>query len=265
MSNTVKGLGGKVALVTGSSRGIGAAILLRLASHGANVVVNYHSSEAAAEEVAKKARGLGVRAIRVKADVSDPEAVARLFEAAVAEFGGLDIVMSNSGIEHFGDVESVKVEDINRIFATNVTGQYLVAQQAHKHLRDYGRLILMSSISAVWGVPRHAIYAASKAAISGMVKCLAFDFGRRQITVNCIAPGGVKTDMWTEVAKDYLPGGDRMTDEEVTARIASTSPMNRVAYPDDIAGVVSCVASSEAQWLTGQTFHCSGGVHMATA
>lgn len=98
-----------------------------------------------------------------------------------------------------------------------------------------------------------------------MVKCLAIDFGHKNITVNCIAPGGIKSDMFTEAAKDYFPGGDRMTMEELDARASALSPLGRPGTPDDIAGLVSLIASAESQWLTGQTFHCSGGAHMATA
>ena len=144
-----KNLAGKVALVTGSGRGIGAAIALRLASHGADVVINYHSSSDAAEGVANKARELGVKATTVKGDVSKRADIANLFETAKKEFGHVDIVMSNSGIEHFGDLETVKEEEIDRVFAVNVKGQFFVAQEAHKHLADNGRLLLISSISAV--------------------------------------------------------------------------------------------------------------------
>lgn len=105
----------------------------------------------------------------------------------------------------------------------------------------------------------------SKAAITGMIKCLAWDFGPRNITVNCIAPGGVKTDMWIEAAKDYIPGGESMSDEAIDAKIAGMSPSNRPGYPNDIAGVVGLLALPESQWLNGQTFHVSGGAHMATS
>ncbi|KAL1623118.1 hypothetical protein SLS54_004604 [Diplodia seriata] len=259
-------LAGKVAIVTGSSRGIGAAILLKLASCGADVVVNYVSSQAAAEAVAAKARELhGVKATCIQADVSKRADISRLFEQAKRELGRVDVVMSNSGIEHFGDLESVKEEEIDRVLAVNVKAQFFVAQEAHKHLEDGGRLILISSISAVWGVPRHALYSASKAAITGMVKCLAFDFGSRNITVNCIAPGGIKSDMYTEAAKDYIPGGDKLTVEEIDEKVGMMSPMKRPGFPDDIAGVVGLLAMPESQWLTGQTFHVGGGAHMATA
>ena len=143
-----KNLAGKVALVTGSGRGIGAAIALRLASHGASVVINYHSSPDRAEGIAEKARSLGVKAICVKADISKKTDVVALFETIKNELGRIDIVMSNSGIEHFGELESVKEEEIDRVFSVNVKGQFFVAQEAHKHLENNGRLILISSISA---------------------------------------------------------------------------------------------------------------------
>ncbi|KAI4599102.1 hypothetical protein KJ359_002059 [Pestalotiopsis sp. 9143b] len=256
---------GKVAVVTGSSRGIGAAIAFKLASFGADVVVNYVSSASAAEAVAAAARKHGVRAACIKADVSKRDEIASLFNQTISELGRLDVVMSNSGIEHFGDVEAVQEEEIDKVLAVNVKAQYFVAQEAYKHLTDGGRLILISSISAVWGVPRHAIYSASKAAITGMVKCLAHDFGPRKITVNCIAPGGIKSDMYVAAAKDYYPGGDKLTAEEIDEKVSAMSPMGRPGLPEDIAGVVALLASPESQWLTGQTFHVSGGAHMATS
>ncbi|KAF7556541.1 hypothetical protein G7Z17_g1293 [Cylindrodendrum hubeiense] len=261
-TSETKSLAGKVALVTGSSRGIGAAIALRLAEHGADIVVNYVSSAAAAEAVAENARKLGVRAIAVKADVSKGHEIAALFQTAAAEFGKLDIIMSNSGIEHFGKLEEVTEEEIDRVLGVNVKAQFMVAQQAHKYLNDSGRLLLISSISAVMGISNHALYAASKAAIQGMVKCLAWDFGKRNITVNCIAPGGVKTDIYTEAAAKYLPGGDKMTEEEIDAKISQWSPMGRPGFPADIAGIVALLVSPEAQWITGQTIHASGGAFM---
>ncbi|KAK7752373.1 hypothetical protein SLS62_005710 [Diatrype stigma] len=273
-TETAKTLTGKVALVTGSSRGIGAAIIEKLASHGADVVVNYVSSASAAEAVAAKARSSGgVRAITVQADVSKGEEIARLFQMAKTEFGRIDIVMSNSGVEHFGKLEEVQEEDIDRILAVNVKAQFLVAQQAHRYLEDGGRLMLISSVSAFMvrtyagsrrtkGVPNHALYAASKAAILGMTKCLACDFGSRGITVNSITPGGIKTDMYAEHARNYIPGGDKMSVEEIDAEASKRSPLGRPGFPDDVAGVVALLSSPEAQWITGQTIHVNGGAHM---
>ncbi|KAJ5665136.1 uncharacterized protein N7477_007584 [Penicillium maclennaniae] len=259
-----KNLVGKVAVITGSSRGIGAAIALKFASQGANIAINYLSTASAAEAVASQIRALGVKAITIQANVSQEHEVKTMFETVMREFGRLDIVVSNSGIEHFGSLEQDTGDDIDRIFAVNVKGQYFVAQQAFKHMNDFGRVMLTSSISAVRGVPRHSIYAASKSAIIGMTKCLAMDFGARQITVNCIAAGGVKTDMYTEMAAKYIPGGETLTPEQIDECLSKWSPLGRLGLPEDVAGVASLIASRESQWLTGQTFHVSGGAHMAS-
>ncbi|KAI0455936.1 hypothetical protein F5B21DRAFT_513733 [Xylaria acuta] len=264
MSNQVtKILDGKVALVTGSSRGIGAAIALRLAKDGADVVINYVSSVSAAEEVARKARDLGVRAAVIKADVSKADEIVALFAKAREELGRIDIVMSNSGIEHFGNLEDVTQETFDRVYAVNVRGQFLVAQETHKYIEEGGRLFLIGSVSANWGLKGHAVYASSKAAIQGMVKCLAWDFADKKATVNLIAPGGVQTDMAAENAKHYVPGSDRMTPDEIIAKVGAGSPFNRMGVPNDIAGTVALLSSPDAGWITGQTINCNGGAFMS--
>jgi NAD(P)-dependent dehydrogenase (short-subunit alcohol dehydrogenase family) len=251
--------------VTGSGRGIGAAIVIALASHGADVVVNYHASADAAAKVAKEAEDkYGVRTAIIQADVTNYQGLSKLFEEAKAKLGRIDIVMSNSGIEHFNTLAATTEEEIDRTFATNVKAQFFVAQLAEKHMEDGGRLILTSSISAFMGLTRHAIYSASKAAITGMVKCLAWDLGPRGITVNCVAPGGIKSDMYAENAKDYIPGGDKMSIEQIDKIAATWSPLGRVGVPSDVAGCVALLASPEAGWLTGQTIHVGGGAHMAS-
>ncbi|KAI0474464.1 hypothetical protein F4859DRAFT_504832 [Xylaria cf. heliscus] len=264
MSNqATKPLAGKVALVTGSSRGIGAAIALRLAKDGADVAINYVSSVSAAEEVAKKARDLGVRAAIIKADVSKADEIAALFAKAKEELGRIDIVMSNSGIEHFGNLEDVTQETFDRVYAVNVRGQFLVAQQTHKYIENGGRLFLIGSVSTNWGIKGHAVYASSKAAIQGMVKCLAWDFADKNATVNLIAPGGVQTDMAAENAKHYVPGSDKMTPDEIIAKVGGGSPFNRMGMPNDIAGIVALLSSPDAGWITGQTINCNGGAFMS--
>ncbi|KAE8337912.1 Versicolorin reductase [Aspergillus arachidicola] len=260
--NSPKTLAGKNALVTGSSRGIGAAIAMSLAQHGANVAVNYVTSSVAAEKVAEQIRTLGVKAITVQADVSNKEDVRSMFEKVVAEFGSLHIVHSNSGIEHFNTLPRVTEAEIDKTFATNVKGQFFVAQQAYSYLPENGRLILTSSISAVQGFCNHAVYSASKAAIQGMAKSLAHDFGPKKVTVNVVAPGGIKTDMYEEAAREYFPGGKNMTNEEIEEAVARFSPFHRAGYPDDIAGAVTLIASPESKWLTGQTFFVGGGAYM---
>ncbi|CAG8374219.1 unnamed protein product [Penicillium salamii] len=257
-----RSLEGKVALVTGSSRGIGSAIAVRLGQHGANVVVNYVSSSDAAEQMAEQIRSHGVKAITVKANVSKKEEIEMLFQRIIAEFGQLDIVISNSGVEHFGRLEEVTEAEIDKTFNVNVKGQFFVAQEAYKYLASSGRLILTSSVAAQQGYPNHSIYSASKAAVQGLVKCLAHDFAPRQITVNAIAPGGIKTDMYAEAAANYFPEGNRMSEAEIEAAVSKVSPLNRIGLPEDVAGVVALLSSPESQWLTGQTFSVSGGAYM---
>ncbi|KAI8633898.1 NAD(P)-binding protein [Xylariaceae sp. FL1651] len=261
-TGSAKNLAGKVALVTGSSRGIGAAIALRLAKQGANVVINYVSSASAADEVAAKARELGVKAAVIKADVSKGDEIAALFKKAKEELGRIDIVMSNSGIEHFGKLEDVTEEEFDRVFHVNVRAQFVVAQQAHKYIEEGGRLFLIGSVSANFGLKNHAVYASSKAAIQGMVKCLAWDFADKRATVNVIAPGGVQTDMAAENAKHYVPGSDKMTSDEIIAKVGAGSPFNRMGQTDDIANIVALLSSPDAEWITGQTIHCNGGAFM---
>ncbi|KAJ5182753.1 hypothetical protein N7492_000369 [Penicillium capsulatum] len=264
MSTSNRELTGKIALVTGSSRGIGAAIAIKLASRGADIAINYHASAAAAAEVAAQVRAQGVRAITVQADVASQADVATLFERVVTDLGPLDIVVSNSGVEHFAPIAEVTGEDIDRVFNVNVKGQYFVAQQAHKHLKDHGRLMLTASVCAVMGVRDHAVYAASKAAVTGMTKSLAKDFGPRGITVNCLAAAGVKTDMYeAESAKYFGEAGKNMTIEQIEDALSKWSPLGRVGLPSDVAGAAALIASADSQWITGQTLQVCGGAYMA--
>ena len=167
-------LDGKVALVTGSSRGMGRQNALELASRGASVVICYTSSVAAAEAVIKDIESIGSRAIAIKADVSKPAEIAALFEQAIKHFGKLDIVVSNAGVETFGHVSEITPEEFDRVFGVNTRGQLLVAQQAYKHLEEGGRLVMLSSLSAqAKGVPNHAVYSGSKAAVEAFARCLA--------------------------------------------------------------------------------------------
>lgn len=162
--------------------------------------------------------------------------------------------MSNSGIEHFGNLADVTPEQFDKVFGINTRGQFFVAQQAYKHVTPGGRLILMSSISAQSrAVARHAVYAGSKAAVEAFARCFAKDFGEKQITVNAIAPGGVKTDMYADAARKYIPGGESLTDEEVDQRIGSMSPLGRPGNLGDVAGVVAFLASEDGRWMNGKS------------
>lgn len=167
-------LSGKIALITGSSRGMGRQHAIELASRGADIIVHYANSPQPAEEVVQIITSMGRKAISLKADISQPTQITTLFESAVKEFGRLDIVISNSGIELFGKIDEVTPEEFDKVFALNTRGQFFVAQQAYKHLSEGGRLILLSSISArVGSVPNHAVYAGSKAAVEAFARCFA--------------------------------------------------------------------------------------------
>ena len=256
-------LAGKVALVTGSSRGMGRQNALELASRGADIVVNYAHSSSSADEVVCAIQNVGRRAIAIKANMSQPSEIASLFEQALAYFSHIDIVVSNSGVEHFGHISDIKPEEFDAVFAVNTRGQLLVAQQVYKYVATGGRLIMLSSISAqARGVANHSLYSGSKAAVEAFARCLAVDFGDRGITVNAIAPGGVKTDMYAEAARKYIPGSEDWDDEKIEQIVASWSPLKRTAIPEDIARVVVFLASEDAGWVNGQTIAISGGAAM---
>lgn len=196
-------LHGKVALVTGGSRGIGRGVALELGKRGASVVVNYANSKAGADEVVKliESNGTGAKAISIQADVSKKSEIERLFEETKKHFGRVDIVMSNSGTESWDKTEEITEEKYDHVFNLNTRAQFFVGQAAWKYLEDNGRLILMSSIAAgLLGVRDHVLYNASKMAVIGMIKAFATDFGVRGITVNGVAPGGIKSDMFTQNA-----------------------------------------------------------------
>jgi len=196
-------LHGKVALITGAGRGIGRGCAIELGRRGASVVVNYQSSKSSADEVVREieATGSGAKAIAIQADVSKVAEIERLFQETKKHFGKIDIVMSNSGTESWDKTEEITEEKYDHVFNLNARAQFFVGQAAWKHLEDNGRLILMSSIAAgLLGVRDHALYNASKMAVIGMIKAFATDFGKRGITVNGVAPGGIKSDMFTSNA-----------------------------------------------------------------
>ncbi|KAL9134018.1 MAG: hypothetical protein Q9175_004804 [Cornicularia normoerica] len=234
-------LHGKVALVTGSSKGIGAEIARELASRGADVAVNYGNSADAAQSVVEDIEKFGRKAIAVRADCSKPSEIATLFETAVKHFNHLDIVVSNAGKEGFKHISEITEEDFDTMFGTNCRGQ-----------------LFAKRISA------HSLYAGSKAAVESFARQLANDFGDKKITVNAIAPGGTKTGMLGPVARKYIPNGkgDDMSDEELEQAAAGLSPMNRLGEPQDVAYVVAFLASEAGRWMNGQTLTIGGGAAM---
>ncbi|OTA56057.1 putative versicolorin reductase [Hypoxylon sp. EC38] len=253
-------LDGKVALVTGSGRGIGAAIAIELGRCGAKVVVNYANSQGSAEKVVTEIKGLGSDAVAFKADVRQVPQTAKLMDDAVAHFGKLDIVCSNSGVVSFGHLNDVTEEEFDRVFSLNTRGQFFVAREAYRHLTEGGRIILMSSNTAKdFTVPRHSLYSGSKGAIDSFVRVLSKDCGDKKITVNAVAPGGTVTDMFHDVSQHYIPGGEKYTAEERQQMAAHASPLTRNGYPLDIARVVCFIASNEGEWINGKTITIDGG------
>ncbi|KAI0417575.1 short chain dehydrogenase [Xylaria grammica] len=256
-------LEGKVALVTGAGRGIGREMALELGRRGAKVIVNYANSKGSAEEVVQHIKKSGSDGASIRANVSKVPEIVAMFEEAVKIFGKLDIVCSNSGVVSFGHVKDVTEEEFDRVFATNTRGQFFVAREAYKHLEVGGRLILMGSITGqAKGVPAHSVYSGSKGAIETFVRCMAIDFGDKKITVNGIAPGGIKTDMYHAVCREYIPNGASLSDEEVDEYACTWSPLHRVGLPIDIARVVCFLASQDGGWMNGKILGIDGHAMM---
>lgn len=247
-------LKGKVALVTGASRGIGAGIALELGARGASIVVNYVKGKSGAEAIVSQIEKSGSKAVAVQADVSKVPEITALFEAGIAHFGKIDIVVSNSGTESFDKTEDIDEARFDFVFGLNVRAQFFVGQHAYKYCQPGGRLILMSSIAAgLLGVADHALYSGSKSAVNGIVKSFATDFGSKGITVNAIAPGGVKSDMFAQVAWRYIPGatGDWAA-TDIERAMAENCPLKRCADPVDVARVVAFLAGEDGSWVNGK-------------
>ena len=258
-------LTGKVAVVTGSGRGIGKETALELARRGAKVVINYANSDEAAEKVVAEIKGMykGAEAIAVKANVANVSETIELMDKAVEHFGKLDIVCSNSGVVSFGHLKDVTEEEYDRVMGINTRGQFFVAREAYKHLEVGGRIILMGSITGqAKGVPKHAVYSGSKGAIETFVRCMAIDCGDKKITVNAVAPGGIKTDMYQKVCKEYIPNGDNLNDQQVDEYAATWSPLNRVGMPLDVARVTAFLASQDGEWINGKVLGIDGAACM---
>jgi tetrahydroxynaphthalene reductase len=233
---------------------------LELARRGAKVVVNYANSPDAAESVVKEIKAMGSDGISIKANVANVSETINLFDQAVKHFGKLDICCSNSGVVSFGHLKDVTEEEFDRVFNINTRGQFFVAREAYKHLEVGGRIILMGSITGqAKGVPKHTVYSGSKGAIETFTRCMAIDCGDKKITVNCVAPGGIKTDMYHAVCKEYIPGGDKMDNDEVDEYAATWSPHNRVGQPIDVARVVAFLASQDGEWVNGKVIGIGEG------
>nr|AIC82365.1 tetrahydroxynaphthalene reductase [Scedosporium boydii] len=259
--NPAKPFAGKVAVVTGSGRGIGKGIALELAKRGCDVVVNYGSSAKAAEDTVAELRSFGTNPIALQADISKPAQVADLFDRVMAHYGHIEFVVSNSGTEVWSSELDVTQELFDRIFNLNCRGQFFVAQQGLKYCSRGGRIILTSSIAAsMTGIHNHALYAGSKAAVEGFTRAFSVDCGEKQVTVNAIAPGGVKTDMYDENSWHYVPNGYKgMPMEIIDQGLANMCPLKRVGVPADIGKAVAMICSPESEWINGQVIKLTGG------
>lgn len=243
-------LSGRVALVTGGSRGIGKAIVARLAGAGAKVAFVYQSNQAAAEALAAELTTQGAEVRAFQADVSKKEAADRVVEQVVEAFGRLDILVNNAGITKDGLLATMSSEQWQQVIDINLTGVFNFCQAATRTMMSqrYGRVINMSSVAADFSNPGQVNYAASKAGIEGFSRCMATELAKRGVTVNCVAPGFIETDMTISVVNSF---GDK---------IKQSIPVRRLGKPEDIANAVHFLASEEASYITGQTLKVDGGL-----
>jgi len=245
MSNTTN----KVAIVTGASRGIGAAVAERLASDGFAVVINYSGDAGPAEALARKIEGKGGRARTAKADVSDPEAVRAVFDAAETAFGGVDVLVNNAGIMKLSSIADVDDATFDRLIAVNLKGTFNGLREAAGRLRTGGRIINFSTSVVGLRLETYGVYAATKSAIETLTAILARELRGRSITVNAIAPGPTATDL-------FLDGKS----QELIDRMAKMNPLERLGTPQDIAAAVGFLAGPDGSWINGQTLRANGGM-----
>ncbi len=240
----------KVAVVTGASKGIGAAIAKALAVEGASVVVNYASSREGADAVVKEITNAGGKAIAVGGSVAKATEAQGIVEAAVQQFGRLDILVNNAGVYAMMPLEEVTEEEFHRQFNTNVLGLMLVTQAAAKHMADGGSIINIGSVAGRMGFPSNAVYSATKAGVDMITSCLAKELGGRKIRVNSLNPGLVRTEGTAAFAG---PGSD------FEKMVVAMTPLGRLGETDDVAKVAVFLASDDSGWITGERLYVGGG------
>ena len=251
MNTNSKKLAGKVAVVTGASKGIGAAIAKALAAEGAAVVVNYSSSKADGEKVAKEIAGLGGKAVAVQANLSKPEDIEHLFDTSKQAFGRVDILVNNAGIYEFSPLEKITAEHFHKQFNLNVLGLVLASQAAAGQFNGAGGSIInVSSIVSTLAVPEAAVYSGTKGAVDAITRSLAAELGPRRIRVNAIRPGMVETEGTRSAG---------IAESEMRKQVEALTPLRRIGQPRDIAGAAVFLASDDSAWITGETFVISGG------
>ncbi|RWL19435.1 MAG: glucose 1-dehydrogenase [Mesorhizobium sp.] len=244
-------LNGKIAIVTGASKGIGAGIAKGLAAAGAAVVVNYASSREGADRVVAEIMDAGGRAVAVHGDVSQAADVRRLFDAAKSSFGAVDILVNNAGVFAFEPLEAVTEAEFHREFDTNVLGTILTIREAVNHFgAEGGSVINISSVASLNPQPNSLVYAATKGAVDSITLSMSRELGARNIRVNAIAPGGVDTEGLQRIG---------IVGSEFEKQVIAMTPLGRFGQPDDIAPIAVFLASDEASWLTGERITASGG------
>lgn len=244
-------LAGKVAVVTGASKGIGAQIARQLAADGAAVVVNYASSRAGADKVVADIAKAGGRAAAVQADVAKPADIKRLFAETKQAFDRVDILVNNAGIYEFAPLEEITLELFHKMFDLNVLGLLLTTQEAVKHMgAEGGSIVNIGSVAGKTGFPGSAVYGATKAAVDLITRTLSLELGPRKIRVNAVNPGMIQTEGTRSSGID---------DSDMAAQTKVETPLGRIGQPDDIATVVSFMASSDAKWITGEGVYVAGG------
>ncbi|MGV7118946.1 SDR family oxidoreductase [Paenibacillus kyungheensis] len=241
-------LAGKVALVTGASRGIGREIAQQLAAHGAKVIVNYTSSPDKAAEVVEAIKQAGGEATAVQADISQLTELEQLFQSTLSTYGKLDILVNNAGVMKTQSITEVTEEDFEQQFGINVKGTFFACQQAALHMEPNGRIINFSTSVVGQMFPGYSVYAGTKGAVEQFTRQLAKEFGKKGITINAVAPGPVNTELFT-VGK---------TEQQIEG-LRNMNSFGRLGEPDDIAGVVLFLASESSKWVTGQTLRANGG------
>lgn len=244
-------LAGKVAVVTGASKGIGAQIARQLAADGAAVVVNYASSRAGADKVVADIAKAGGKAVAVQADVAKAEDIKRLFAETKKAFDRVDILVNNAGIYQFAPLEEITPELFHKMFDLNVLGLLLTTQEAVKHMgAEGGSIVNIGSVAGKVGFPGSAVYGATKAAVDLITRTLSLELGPRKIRVNAVNPGMIQTE------GTHSSGID---DSDMAAQTKVETPLGRIGQPDDIATVVSFMVSSDAKWITGEGVYVAGG------
>jgi 3-oxoacyl-[acyl-carrier protein] reductase len=239
----------KVAIVTGASRGIGAAIATRLAADGFTVVVNFAGNVAEAESLVARIEAAGGRATPAQADVSDAAAVSRMFDAAQAAFGGVDVIVNNAGIMKLANIADAEDSLFDSQIAVNLKGSFNMLREASKRLRQGGRIINLSSSVVGLYQPTYAVYAATKAGVEAMTHVLSKELRGRNITVNAVAPGPTATAL-------FLNGKPQTVIDTLT----KLAPLERLGQPEDIANTVAFLAGPDGAWINGQILRSNGGI-----